>query len=486
MSSLKHKTISGVAWSSLERFSVQGIQFIIQIIMARILMPEDYGVVAMLAIFLAVFQTFIDSGFSSALVQKNDRSEIDYSTVFYFNIGISVALFLVFFFSAPLIAGFYNTPILTSVTKIVSLNLLINAFAIVPRAKLTVLIDFKTQAKASLTAVIISGAIGIWMAYSGFGVWALVYQSLLNNGINTLLLWILVKWWPTWAFSMASFKRLFSFGSKLLLSGLLDTVFRNLYTLVIGKKFTAQDLGYYSRADQFAQFPTTNITNIIWKVAMTVMCIEQNNDVLLKSMFDKFLRLSAYIVFPLMIGFAALAYPFVHLVLTEKWISIVPIMQILCFSYLWFPFHVINLSVLQAKGRSDLFLRVEIIKKILCVLILICTIPFGIIVMCIGIAVSSLLSLYINAYYTEKILDIGFGQQMKSIIPSFLLALVMGVFVFLFTKINLSSLLLLVAGTLLGLCFYIGGSIIFKMKAWVEMRALSIEYIEKFTNKIIK
>jgi O-antigen/teichoic acid export membrane protein len=472
MSSLKNKAISGVVWSSLERLSVQGVQFIIQIIMARILMPEDYGIVAMLAIFLAVFQSLVDSGFSLALVQKSDRSEIDYATVFYFNIGISIILFFVLFFSAPLIAMFYETPILTSVTRIVAFNLLINAFGVVPRAKFTVLVDFKTQAKASLITIIISGAIGIWMAYAGYGVWALVFQSLLNNGIKTLLLWILSKWWPLWTFSIVSFKRLFSFGSKLLLSGLLDIIYRNLYTLVIGKRFVTQELGYYSRADQFAQFPSANLSSIISRVAFPVMCEVQQDDTQFKNVFYKFLRISTFIIFPLMIGLAALAEPFIRLVLTEKWMGIVVLLQILCFAYMWYPVHGLNLMLLQARGRSDLFLRLEIIKKIIGMITLIATIPFGVTVMCLGLVISSVLCLYVNAYYTKKHFSIGLLQQVRDIFPSLLLSVSMGILVFLLTQLKLSDAIRLVLGVSVGCLYYVGIATITKMKEWKELIAI--------------
>lgn len=447
--------------------------------MARVLMPEDYGVVAMLAIFLAVFQTFIDSGFSAALVQKQDRTEVDYSTVFYFNIGISIILFLALFFSAPLIAEFYNTPILTSVTKVVAINLLIIAFSVVPRAKLTVLIDFKTQAKASLTAVVISGTIGIWMAYNGFGVWSLVYQSLLNNGINTLLLWILSKWRPMWVFSVESFKKLFSFGSKLLASALLDTVFRNIYTLVIGRKFAAQQLGYFSRADQFAQFPSANLSGIIGRVAFPVMCELQNDDEKLKNAFYKFLRISSFIIFPLMIGMAALAEPFIRFVLTENWMGSVVLLQILCFALIWFPVHGLNLTLLMAKGRSDLFLRLEIIKKTVGIIILIATIPFGITVMCVGLVVSSVLCLPINAYYTKKYFDISLFQQIKQIFPSLFLSGSMGVLIFLLVQLNLYDAVTLALGISVGCLFYLGLAKLLKMGEWKELRNIPALYINK-------
>ena len=480
MSTLKSKTINGIVWSSIERFSVQGIQFIIQIVMARILMPEDYGVIAMLAIFLAIFQSFVDSGFSSALVQREDRTEVDYATVFYFNIVISIVLFFILFFLSPLIASFYKTPVLISVTKIVAINLIINAFSVVPRAKFMVLVDFKTQAKASLVAVVISGGVGIWMVYTGYGVWALVFQSLLNNMVSMLLLWVLSKWRPLLKFSMISFKNLFSFGSKLLFSGLLEIMYKNLYTLVIGKKFASQELGYYSRADQFAMFPSANITNIISRVAFPVMCKIQNDDEQLQKVFSKFLRMYTFIIFPLMIGLAVLAKPFIRLLLTEKWLGAVVLLQILCFSYMWYPVHALNLTLLQAKGRSDLFLKLEIVKKIVGLTILIVTIPFGVMAMCIGLVIASILCLHINAYYTKKYFNIGLSQQIKDIFPSLILSGSMGVFIYLLIKLNLSDTLTLALGISTGCLYYVGTAALLKMNEWNEMKAMfSLHLIRK-------
>ncbi|MDR1761766.1 MAG: lipopolysaccharide biosynthesis protein, partial [Bacteroidales bacterium] len=250
--SLKQKTISGILWSSIERFSVQGIQFVLQIIMARLLLPADYGLIGMLAIFLAVSQSFIDSGFANALIRKQNRTEVDFSTVFYFNIVVGILFYFILFFTSPYIAEFYEAPILESLTKVVALNVFINSLTIVQRAKFTINVDFKTQTKASLLAVIISGAVGILMAYQGFGVWALVVQTITNGTINMIMLWIYSKWRPQFVFSITSFKEMFSYGSKLLLSGLIDTTYNNIYTMVIGKKFSQVDLGYFTRADQFA------------------------------------------------------------------------------------------------------------------------------------------------------------------------------------------------------------------------------------------
>lgn len=382
--SLKQVATKGVLWSSIERFSVQGIQFVIMIIMARLLTPEDYGLVGMLTIFLAVSQSLIDSGFSQALIRKQNRTEVDNSTVFYFNIAVGLALYLLFYIFAPWVADFYGLPELSLVMRVVCLGIIFNSLAVVQRALLTVRIDFKTQAKASLIAAVISGMAGVILAYTGFGVWALVCQQLVNLGINTLLLWIFSKWKPMRAYSWTSFRELFSFGSKLLASGLLDTTYNNIYPIVIGKVFSAGDLGHYTRAQQFSVFPSSNITGILQRVTYPVLCSIQNDIDRLRGVYRKFLKLSAYVVFPLMTGLAAVSFPFIRIVLGEKWMFCAVLLQIICFSMMWYPIHAINLNLLQVQGRSDLFLRLEIIKKSIGVIILFLTIPLGLKIMCLG------------------------------------------------------------------------------------------------------
>ena len=318
--SLKQKTVKGVIWSTLERFSVQGIQFVVMIIMARMLTPNDYGLVGMLAVFIAVSQSLVDSGFSQALIRKQDRTETDNSTVFYFNIIVGFILYGLLFASAPFIADFYNEPQLTAITRVIGLSVLFNSLVVVQRALLTIKIDFKTQAKAALTAAIISGILGIWMAASGYGVWSIVAQQLANLGINTLLLWILSHWRPSLIYSWKSFHELFGFGSKLMVSGLIDTIYRNIYLIVIGRVFSAADLGYYTRAHQFTDFPSSNVSGIIQRVTYPILCSIQNENERLSDVYRRFLRLSAFIVFPLMMGLAAVAEPLVLTLLKEQWL----------------------------------------------------------------------------------------------------------------------------------------------------------------------
>ncbi|MBP1629385.1 MAG: polysaccharide biosynthesis protein [Bacteroidetes bacterium] len=470
--SIKHKTIYGLFWSSIERFSSQIIQFVIGIIIARLLAPTDYGLIGMLAIFLAISQSFIDSGFSNALIIKKNRTEADFSTVFYFNIFVGLFFYIVLFFTSGLIADFYNSPILENLTKVVGITLFINSLTVVQRAKLTIVVDFKTQAKASIISVIISGIIGIWMAYSGYGVWALAYQSVANGLVNMIMIWAYSKWKPKRIFSWTSFRELFSFGSKLLLSGLIDTIYKNIYTIVIGKKFSAHDLGFYTRSDQLAQFPSSNISNIFSRVIFPILSSIQTDDDRLQDVYRKYLRLSAFIIFPLMAGFAALASPFINLLLTPKWDGAVLILQILCFAYMWYPIHSINLNLLQVKGRSDLFLRLEIIKKIIGFTILLITIPMGIIPMCIGLVINSIICLTINTHYTGKLINVGFVKQMKDLLPTLFYSTTMSVIVWLSIMLVDSNLLKLLLGFVIGTVYYFGIAYISKSKEIHEILSI--------------
>lgn len=438
--------------------------------MARILTPADYGLVGMLAIFLAISQSIIDSGFSQALIRKQDRSEIDNSTVFYFNIGVGIVLYAILFFAAPLIADFYKQPILIPLTRLIGLSLILNSLAVVQRALLTIKLDFKTQAKASLAGAIISGGIGIWMAYTGFGVWAIVWQQLINLAVVTILLWILSHWKPILAYSWKSFKELFNFGSKLLASGLLDTVYKNLYLIVIGKVFKASDLGYYTRATQFTDFASSNVTGIFQRVTYPVLCEIQNDDARLADVYRRLLKTSAFIVFPLMLGLGAIAKPMVLSFLTDKWLFSAVLIQILCFSQMWYPVHAINLNLLQVKGRSDLFLRLEIIKKILGVAMLCITLPMGLIPMCWGMVANSIIALIINTHYTGKLINLGFLRQMRDLLPSLLLSLSVGGIVYLtVTLLPISSWLALSIGVIEGVVVYTALAKILRFSEFSEL-----------------
>jgi len=385
MSSLKQKTLTGLTWSFIDSFANQSVQFVVGIILARILSPREFGLVGMLTIFIAVSQSLIDSGFSSALIRKKNCTDIDYSTVFYFNLLIGLFFYLILFALADSISSFFNEPQLKILLRVLGLGLLLGSFGIIQSTILTKNINFKLQAKVSLITSVSSGIVAIAMALNGFGVWSLVALTLSRIGFNSLFLWIYAKWKPLWVFSKQSFKELFSFGSKLLISGLLDTTFRNIYYLVIGKYFSAADLGFYTRANQFSAFPSQNINTIIERVSYPVLSEIQNDKIRLKNIYRKQIRSTMLLTFVLMMGLAAVAKPMILTLIGEKWLPSVIYLQMLCFVGMFYPLHALNLNMLKVQGRSDLFLRLEIIKKVLAIPTIIIGIIWGIKVMIAGI-----------------------------------------------------------------------------------------------------
>ncbi len=470
--SLKDKTVKGVVWSSVERFSVQGVQFLVMLVIAKILTPADFGLVGMLAIFLAVAQSLIDSGFSQALVRKQDRTERDNSTVFYFNIVASVVLYALLYVSAPWVADFYEEPQLCLLMRVLCLVVVINSFAVVQRAIYTATIDFKTQARASFIAALFSGGVGVCLAINGYGVWTLVWQQLLNAGINTLLLWVFSSWRPRIQYSWQSFRELFAFGSKLMASGLLDTIYTNMYSLVIGKVFAPASLGFYTQAQQFTKFPSSNVTGILQRVTYPVLCTLQDDDGKLRKDYRQLLRLSAFVVFPLMCGLAGVANPLIELLLGEKWRFAATLIIPLCFSMMWYPIHAINLNLLQVKGRSDLFLRLEVIKKIIGVAVLACSIPLGLQFMCYSGIATSIIALVINTYYTGKLINVGFLIQMRDLSATLALSLSMFAIVFGIVAIFGNTLAQLVVGISVGALFFAGISYLFKFKEFLYLKSI--------------
>ena len=466
-------------WSAIERFSVQAVQFIFQIILARLLSPFDYGLIAMLAIFMAIAQTFIDSGFTNALIKKLDRTDTDFSTVFYFNILISIIIYIILYLCAPLIASFYRTPELTRITRVYMLSLPIIALGAIQRTQFTIKVNFKDQAIASFSGALVGGIIGIILAAQSYGAWALVFSALATNIVTTIAFWIRSPWRPRWEFSLVSLRTMFSFGSKLLFSGLLDTAYRNLYQFVIGRRFSKQDLGYYSRADQFAQFPSSNITGIIQRVTYPILCTMADDDDTLLSAYRQYIKLAAYIIFPLMIGLAAVAKPLILIILGQKWQFAAIILQIICFSYLWYPIHALNLNLLIVKGRSDLFLRVEIIKKVVGICILIVVMNFSVKIMAAGNVVSSMIALFINTYYTKKLSSYGILMQIRDISPYLFLSILSCLPAFVLCGFYNSNALMLIASIILSVFIYILLSEILK----VPELSMIFNSLSKITNK---
>lgn len=470
--SLTHKTLKGTFWSFAERFTAQSIHFLVMIVIARLLSPKEFGLIGMLVVFIAVAQSLIDSGFSQALIRKQDRKEIDKDTIFFFNITMSIVLYALIYLSSPWVASFYEEPQLTKIMRVICLVIIIDSFGVVQRANYTIDIDFKTQTKATLISSFISGSTGIYLAIHNYGVWALVYQQLVNSFAIVLVLWIFSKWFPRIRFSWKSFRGLFGFGSKLMVSGLLDTLYRNIYQLVIGKFFSAESLGYYTNAHKFSDFPSSNLTTVLQRVTYPVLCTIQDEEKRLAEVYRKFLRLSAFIIFPLMCSLAAVSFPLIDWVLGVKWHYAAVLLIPICFQMMWYPIHSINLNILQVKGRSDLFLQLEIIKKIIGVSILICSLPFGLLTMCYSGVFSSLICLGINTYYTGKMINVGFLIQARDISGTLLLSLAMFFVVFFVTTILSENLSKIVIGLILGLAFFMATSLIFKMKELTYIKEL--------------
>lgn len=469
MGSIKQKTAEGLKWSAIERFSSQGISFVISIIIARILSPSDYGIIGMISIFFGISGVFIGAGFGVALIQKKDRTDVDLSTVFYYNIVASLFVYCILFISAPYIANFYNTPILNLIVRVVSLNMVIGAFGSIQSTKLNIAINFKAQSKISIISLVITGTIGITLAYSGFGVWALIFQGLASSIITTGLLWYFIHWKPQWIFSRSSFKELFAFGSKIMLTELLDTIFNNIYQVIIGKKFSSADLGFYTRAIGLVQFPSSNITAIIQRVTFPVLCEMQDDTIRLGNNYRKLLKMAAFVIFPSMMFLCALAEPIIKILLTDKWLPAVPLLQVLCFSYMFYPIHAINLNLLAVKGRSDLRLRIEIINKVLITTVLFATAPFGVLVMCYGTILTSVISIFINTYYTGIIAQIGFFSQLKDLSPILILSLATGIVAYIPSLFLKESFSLLIIGGFSGVFFFIGNSMILKFNELKEV-----------------
>ena len=477
---LRSETIHGVFWSFIERYSVQTVQLLLNIVMARLLSPESFGLIAMLSIFMSLSQVFIDGGFSSALIQSKDRTEADFCTVFHINISISILIYIILFVSAPFIASFYSQPLLKSIIRVYSLNLIVNSFVSINKTKLTIAIDFKTQSKISLLAAIFSGIVGIVCASFGLGVWALVAQLMSATVLNMLLSFHFVKWFPKFIFSKESFHRLFAFGSKLLIAQIITSVYNNLYNLVIGKKFSSIELGYFSTADKISNFASTNIAGILSRVSFPLLSKIQDDDRHLLAVYKKYIQMSAFIVFPVILGICGAAKPLILVVLTEKWAGSIEILQILSFAYLFDCVISVNLNLIYVKGRSDLVLRLEIIKKAIAISILAVTLTFfGVVGICLGRVVYAIIAFYLNTYYTKKLLNYGFGQQLKDIAPYLVAALFIAGEAFAlsyFISNNLIALLLSLAVCPLTYIFLCDK---FKFAAFVEAKGIVLGRLRK-------
>ncbi|NLJ18847.1 lipopolysaccharide biosynthesis protein [Globicatella sulfidifaciens] len=421
--SLKKKAIRGVSWSFVDNIASQGITFLVGIILARLLTPAEFGILGMITIFIAISNSIIDSGFSNALIRKNDAKRIDYNTVFIFNLVLSLVLYGVLYVASPAISRFFHEPQLVAITRVMGLLLLINALGIIQRTLLVKRVDFKTQTKVSVIASLGSAVVGVGMAWAGFGVWSLVGQQLSRQFLNTLFLWVFNRWRPLLEFSIQSFKELFSFGSKLLASGLIDTLFKNIYYIIIGRFYSAAQLGQYTRAEQFNMIFSSNLTSVIQRVSYPVLSSIQNEAERLREAYRRVIKSTMLVTFACMLGLAACAKPVILILIGEKWLVAAEYLQIICFSGMLYPLHAINLNILQVKGRSDLFLKLEIIKKGLAVLPITLGIIYGIKVMLLAKVFNSFLAYYLNARYSKSMVNYSVKEQIADILPTFLVSL---------------------------------------------------------------
>lgn len=453
-------------WRFAERVGAQGVAFIVSVILARLLAPEVYGTIALVTVFTAILNVFVDSGLGSALIQKKDADDLDFSSVFYFNIAICCIIYAILFFASPVIASCYKDSTLIPVIRVLGLTLIISGVKNIQQAYVSRTMQFKRFFFATLGGTIAAAIFGIYLAYKGFGVWALVAQQIINATVDTIILWLTVKWRPKCIFSFSRLKELLSYGWKLLVSALLDTGYKELRQLIIGIMYTSADLAFYNRGRQFPNLVVDNVNTSINSVLFPTMSQMQDDKARLKEMTRKSIKISTYIMAPLMMGMAFCAEPIVRLLLTDKWIDCVPYMRIFCITFMFYPIHTANLNAIKAMGRSDIFLKLENIKKIIGLVILLSTMWFGVMAMAYSLLLSAFVSMIINCWPNRKLLEYKYTEQMKDIIPYILLAAGMGVGVYLVQYIGLDNIGTLLIQIPLGIALYIIGSRLLRFESF--------------------
>lgn len=477
--SIKKQTVRGAGWSFADSILGQGITFLVGLILARLLSPDEYGLIGIITIFITVFNSIVDSGFSNALIRKNNATEKDYNTMFMVNMAISLLLFFVMYGVAPYIAEFFHRHELTALCRVMAIVVMLNALSIVQNTILSKRLDFKTKTKASLISSITSGVVGITMAYMGYGVWALVGQQISRQLLNSVCLWIFNRWFPDLSFSMESFREMWRFGWKLLVSGLIDTTWKEIYQVVIGKCYTPATLGLYTRAQQFGSICSSNLTAIVQRVSYPALSKLQDDRERLKYGYKKVIKVTMLVTFILMLGMAGCAKAMILVLVGEKWIACVPFLQILCLNMMLYPLHALNLNMLQVQGRSDLFLKLEIIKKCCAVVPLCLGIFIDIYWMLCGSAVLGLFSYYLNAYYSGPFLNYSIMEQIKDVLPSFLTAFGMAVVLYVMSYIPLNHFLMLPLQILVGATITIIVCEIRKADEYLEIKNIALSAIKR-------
>ena len=476
---MKNKVILGLTWKLIEKTGAQGIQFIISIILARLLLPEEYGIIALITIFLNIANIFIQSGFSSAIIQKKEVDEVDCDSVFYFNLIISIIAYFILYMLSPIISDFYKNPILSSVLRVQSITLIIGGLNAIQNAIIQRKMQFKKLFIVSLVAIIIQGLVGIFMAYKNYGVWSLVISNLVGSIVTTIILWFITSWRPKLNFSIIRLKSMFKFGSRLLLSSLIDIIYNNLYSLIIGKKYDQEMLAYYNRGQNIPNILVTNINSSIDGVLFPALSTYQDDKKGMKMLVRRSIVTSSFIVFPIMFGLFAISKPLTIILLTDKWIDSVPFMKLSCIMYAIWPIHTANLQAIKAMGRSDVFFKLEVIKKILGIVIIVITIPFGVYAMMIGCVINSILCTFINAYPNKHLLEYDYFQQIKDILPSLILSIAMSIIISCISIFDLSNFVIILLKMILGICVYVLGAWIFKFECFLYI----INNIKYYINK---
>lgn len=481
MGEFRSKTIKGILWSAIDKVGVKAIAFIVSIVIARILTPSDYGVVGMILVFIAIANIFIDSGMSQALVQRKNRTASDLSTAFYFNVIVSVICYLILFLCAPLIARFYNVDELSTILRVLGLNIIISAFATVQRANLIASIDFRTIAFVNVSAVILSGVVGIWMAYSGYGVWSLVGQQMTSIGTSTLVYWLYGKWYPTTSFSIDSFKRLWNFGSKLLATGLVSTIMREIYSIAIGKVYRSVELGYYTRAVQTSDMVAMTSNEVINAVTFPVLSSLQDNREQMLAVYGKMLGMTAFFIFPIMTGLAVVASPFISVLLTDKWLPAVPLLQWLCLARMFTPISSLNMNILNAIGRSDLYMKLDFSKLPLTLITMAITIPLGVEAIVIGNFIWTIICYFMNAYLPGKLFNFGIKAQFRIFYKIAIATAIMDFIVWSSVYLLDYKIAQLMIGIIVGIASYIFISYLLRIQQLNEIKEI---VFSKLNNKI--
>ena len=477
--SLKAKAVEGVGWSLGGSIASYGITFLVGIVLARLLTPEDYGLIGIIAIFIAVSNSLVDSGFSQALIRKNDASDEDYNTAFITNLAVSILMALILIVCAPFISDFFNRPELTSLTRVMSLLVVINAFALIQNTVIVKSLNFKIQTKCSIISSLLSGGVGIGMAYTNFGVWSLVGQQISKQTFNTIFLWLYNRWIPSLCCSMKSLKELWGFGWKLLASTLLNSVWNEIYQVVIGKCYTPYTLGQYTRAKEYANLFSNNLQEVIQKVSYPVLSKIQDNKVELKMAYKKIIKVSMFLTCILLSGLIGIAKPLIIVLIGEKWLPCVIFLQLICINRMLYPLHSLNLNMLKVQGRSDLFLKLEIYKKIISIAPILLGIFVSIYWMLIGSIFTGCIAYYLNAYYSGPFLNYSIKEQVRDIVPSFSTGLLMAVLLYLITLLGWNPWLTLSIQLVLGCIYVVSIGELFHLSEYKEIKQISIQFLRR-------